>query len=265
MAAFSGQVAWITGAGSGIGRAIALELAQQGAHVALSGRRKNRLELVAADIERTGQQALVATCDVTDDTVVTATAKRIVSHFGHLDVAVANAGMSVAGRFENLTTAEWRRQLDVNVIGAVSTARAALPYLRDSGGRMVFVGSVMGFLCIPGNSAYSASKFAIRAIGLTLAQELEGTGVSCTTVHPGFVESEIAKVDNRGHYHPERSDKRPAFLMWKTDKAAKVIVDAIRRRKREYVFSTHGRVGAFVGAHAPGIAHALLSKTRQKE
>lgn len=265
MAYFTGLVVWITGGGSGIGRSMALEFARQGAHIVVSGRRKDRLEEVAAEIEAMGKRAMVAPCDVTDETVVNATVDRIVGEFGHLDVAIANAGMAVGGRVEKLTTAEWRRQLDVNVIGAVSTARAALPELRKSGGRMVFVASVMAFLCVPGNAAYSASKFAVRAIGLTLAQELKGTGVSCTTIHPGFVESEINQVDNRGHFDPEREDSRPAFLMWKSEKAAKVIVDAVRRRKREYVFSTHGKVGAFVGAHMPGIAHALLSRGGQKK
>ena len=153
MAAFTGQVVWITGAGSGIGRSLALEFANQGGHVVLSGRRKDRLEEVAAEIDTRGGRAMVAPCDVTDDTVVNATVERIVTEFGHLDVTVANAGMAVAGQFEKLTTAEWRRQFEVNVIGTVSTARAALPELRKSGGRLVFIASVSAFLCTPGMSA----------------------------------------------------------------------------------------------------------------
>ncbi len=264
MGAYNGQVVWITGGGSGIGRAIALELAKQGATVVVSGRRKDRLDEVASEISARGGRALVAPCDVTDETVVEATVERIVAELGHLDVAIANAGMAVGGRFETLSTAEWRRQFDVNVIGAISTARAALPELRKSGGRLVLIGSVMGFMCIPGNSAYSASKFAVRAIGLTLAQELEGSGVSCTTIHPGFVESEINQVDNQGRHHPDRKDRRPQFLMWKSEKAARVIADVVRRRKREHVFSAHGRFGAFMGAVAPGVVHAIVSRGAKK-
>lgn len=264
MGAWSGKVVWITGAGSGIGRALASEFGAQGATVVLSGRRASRLEEVAGALEASGARTMVATCDVTDETVVNATVERIVDRFGHLDVAVANAGMAVSGRFEKLTLAEWRRQLDVNVLGAVATARAAIPELRKSKGHLAFIASVSAFLCTPGHSAYSASKFAVRAIGLTLAQELHGTGVSCTTVHPGFVESEINQVDNRGHFHPEREDRRPQMLMWKSEKAARVIVDAIRKRKREHVFTAHGRLGAWVGAHAPGLAHAILSRGGRK-
>ena len=103
-----------------------------------------------------------------------------------------------------------------------------------------------------GNGAYTASKYAVRAIGQTLSLELAGSGVSCTTLHPGFVASEIAQVDNQGHYSPERSDKRPAALMWPADRAARVMIDAIEKRKREYTFTAHGKLGAFIGQHMPG-------------
>ena len=106
------------------------------------------------------------------------------------------------------------------------------------------VGSIGAYLPNPNLGAYGASKAAVHSIGLTLQFELMGTGVSCTTLHPGFVVSEIARVDNEGVWHPERVDPRPENLMWPTAKAAKVMVKAIMRRKRCYVFTNHGR--AFV-------------------
>ena len=261
---YQDKVAWVTGGGSGIGEALALELADQGASVVVSGRRQDRLDDVVKTIESRGGTALALCCDVTNEDAVASTVEAIVRHFGKLDVAVANAGFSVAGRFEQVSVEEWRRQLDVNVVGAVTTARYALPELRKTRGRLALVASVMGMVCVPGTSAYSASKFALRAIGLTLSQELHGSGVSCTTIHPGFVASEIAKVDNQGELHADKKDPRPEKLMWTAEDAARVMARAIHRRKREYVFTLHGKVGAFIGQHMPGLVHFVLTRSGQK-
>lgn len=251
---FEGQVAWITGGGSGIGRALALELARRGADVAVSGRRQARLGEVAREIEALGVRALPIPCDVTDEEQLERAVEALSTQLGRLDVAVANAGFSVGGTIERLGADAWRRQLDVNVVGVALSAKHALPLLRQTRGRLGLVGSAAAFIPLAKNGAYVASKAAVRAIGQTLAIELAGSGVTCTTMHPGFVESEIAQVDNEGVHHADREDKRPSRLMWPTDKAARVMVDALHRRKRELVFTGHGKVGAFFGQHLPGLA-----------
>ena len=114
----------------------------------------------------------------------------------------------------------------------------------------------------PKTGAYTASKYALRAIGQTLSMELAGSGVTCTLLHPGFVESEIARVDNDGKHHPDREDKRPRQLMWPADRAARAMVDALHARKREMVFTGHGKVGAFLGQHMPGLVHLALTRGR---
>jgi NAD(P)-dependent dehydrogenase (short-subunit alcohol dehydrogenase family) len=260
MGAFTDQVVWITGGGSGIGRGLALEFARQGADVAVSGRRAEALAAVTGEIEPLGRRGLAVSCDVADDAAVRAAVQAIVTHFGRLDVAVANAGMGVVGPFERLGDAEWHRQFAANVFGAVNTARHALPELRRTRGRLVLVSSVSGMLCSPGTSAYSASKFAVRALGLTLAQELHGSGVSCTTIYPGFVESDIARVDNQGRFDPRRPDKRPGLLLWPTDRAARVMVRAIHRRRLEFVFTGHGKLGAWLGRHCPRVVHLVMTR-----
>jgi NAD(P)-dependent dehydrogenase (short-subunit alcohol dehydrogenase family) len=258
---FAQHVVWITGAGSGIGRALALEFARRGADVALSGRRRDRLVEVGDEVRALGRRALEVPLDVSGDGACETAVHEITRHFGRLDVAIANAGFSVNGPFEKLTLDDWRRQLDVNVIGAVATVKSALPALREAKGRIVLVASVMGMLSLPGQTAYSASKFAIRAIGLGLSQELHGSGVSCTTIHPGFVESEIAQVDNRGTFNENRQDKRPQKLMWSADKAARVMVDAIYARRREYTFTMHGKAAGFLGRHMPGLVHFAATRS----
>jgi len=257
---FRDQVVWITGGGSGIGRTTALRFASEGAKVAVSGRRAERLESVVDDVGRMGGEAVAVPLDVTDEAAVEAAVELVVERFGQLDVALANAGFSVAGPVAALSAEDWRRQLDVNVVGAALTARYALPALTETKGRIGLVGSVAAFLCAPKLAAYNTSKFAVRALGMTLSAELHGSGVSCTTVHPGFVESEIAQVDNEGHYDPDREDRRPKKLMWTSEEAAIEIVDALAKRKREHVFTRHGQLGAFIGQHFPRVAHLMLRR-----
>jgi len=259
---FDQQVVWITGGGSGIGRALALEFAREGAAVAVSGRREERLSEVVRAIGSAGGTGLAVRCDVTDEASVAEAAQTVVRELGGIAVAVANAGFAVAGRIEKLSAADWRRQLDTNVVGAAMVARYALPHLRERKGRVALVGSIASMLAVPGIGAYSASKYAIRAIGQTLSAELHGSGVSCTTLHPGYVESEIDQVDNQGRFHPDYEDKRPKKLMWPADRAARVMLGAIARREREYTFTNHGKVGGFVGRHFPGLVH--LGVTRSK-
>lgn len=260
---FENQVVWITGGGSGIGRALALAFAGEGANVAVSGRREDRLEEVVEAVGSKEGKALAVRCDVTDEASVAEAVQKVVRTLGGLDVAVANAGFSVAGRIEKLSAADWRRQLDVNVIGVAMTARYAIPHLRERGGRLVLIGSVTSMLPTPGVGAYAASKYAVRAIGQTLAVELHGSGVSCTTIHPGYIESEIAQVDNQGRFDASREDRRPQNLMWPADKAARVMIDAIAKRKREYTFTGHGKVGAFAGRHLPGLVHFGLTRSKK--
>ncbi|MBK7156444.1 MAG: SDR family oxidoreductase, partial [Sandaracinaceae bacterium] len=207
---FQDNVVWITGGGTGIGKALAVEFAAEGAKLALSGRRRDRLDEAAAELRAGGAEVLVVPCDVTDENSIDEAVSAVVGHFGKLDVCVANAGFSVAGRIKKLRAADWRRQFDVNVIGLASTCRAVLPHLEKTKGRIALIGSVSALFPAPGLAPYSASKAAVRVIGASLSAELHGSGVSCTTIHPGFVESEIAQVDNQGHFDAEREDRRPA-------------------------------------------------------
>jgi NAD(P)-dependent dehydrogenase (short-subunit alcohol dehydrogenase family) len=239
---------------------MAARFAELGADVAVSGRRAERLEEVADQVRAKGRRAVAVPCDVTDEEQVAAAVQTVIDTFGRLDVAVANAGFGVSGRITELDAATWRRQLDVNVVGAALTARYAVPHLAERRGRLALVGSVSGLVYLPGNGAYQASKAAVLAMGRTLAMELAPQGVSCTVLQPGFVHSEIGQVDNQGRHDPERRDKRPAQLMWATDDAARVMVRAIERRKVEYTFTGHGRVAAFLGRHLPGVVQLLGPK-----
>lgn len=252
---FKDKIVWITGASSGIGREMAIQFARQGAHVAISARRTERLEELVKEIEQLGQKALAVPCDVTKEEEVEKAVENIVTHFDRLDIAVANAGFGVGGKIESLSAEDWRRQLDVNVVGLTSTIKHSLPFLRKSGGSIVLMGSVAAMISSPNGAPYAASKAAVRAIGQVVSMELHGSGVTCTTIHPGFIESEIGQVDNLGVFRPEWQDKRPKDLMWPVDKAVRQMLKGIKNRKREIIITGHGKVLGFVGKHFPGFIH----------
>ncbi len=256
---FKNQVIWITGGGSGIGLALAKAFAKEGAKVALSGRRLNKLNEAVKIVEQAGGEGLAVQCDVSDEKAVEAAVEKVVQHFGKMDLVLANAGFGVAGKFKDLQVDDWRRQFEVNVLGAIATVKYALPHLEKSKGRIGLMGSVSGMFSSPGVGPYHASKYAIRAIGQVLAMELHGTGVSCTTIQPGFVESEIGQVDNAGVFRPEFTDSRPQKLMWSSQKAADVILNALYKRKREFTFTTHGKIVGFLGRHSPSLVHFAVT------
>jgi NAD(P)-dependent dehydrogenase (short-subunit alcohol dehydrogenase family) len=257
MSTFRDAAVWITGGGSGLGRAMALEFARQGANVVVSGRREDKLAEVVSEVERLGRRGHAAPCDCTEEAQVEAASRLVVERLGRIDVAVANAGFSVGGRVETLSADDWRRQLDINVVGAAITARHAIPHLVQTRGRIGLVGSAAGVIYFPGFGAYQASKAAVLALGRTLAMELAPRGVSCTVLQPGFVSTEIAQVDNQGRLDPSRRDPRPASLMWEAEPAARKMVHAIARRRVEYTFTGHGRVGVWLGRHVPWLVQWL--------
>ncbi len=266
MSKFGDCIVWITGGGSGIGRALALEFAREGASVAVSGRRAEKLTETVREIEGLGARAIAIPCNVTDESSITEAVRHVVEAFGAIDVVVANAGFSVMGRIEGLDLTYWKRQFDVNLFGLINTVRAALPELRRRRGRVVLIGSVAAFLVPPKGAVYSASKAAVRMVGEALSQELRGSGVSCTTVHPAYVETDIVRVDNDGRLHQGRKDPRPRWLVWKADKAAKKIVDASYRRRREVVISAYGKLAVGLSRFAPGLLRQLLKPgTTKKE
>lgn len=257
---FENKVVWITGASSGLGKYMAFEFARHGAQLAISARRKDKLEEVLKEVERLGGKGHIVLCDVMEEEQIQLAVQKIVTHYGKIDVVVANAGFGVYGKIEELDSMEWSRQFQINVTGLALTAKWSLPHLRKSKGILALIGSVAAYLPSPQTGAYGASKAAVRSIGQTLQVELKGTGVSCTVIHPGFVDSDITKVDNSGTFHEDRQDPRPKNLMWPTDKAAKVMVKAIHQRKREFIFTGHGKFLSFLGQHTPKLARLLIGK-----
>jgi len=248
---FAGHIVFITGASSGIGAALAREFGRAGADVALAARRVERLERLAAELRAGGRRAFAVACDVTVDGDLERAAARTREALGRIDVVVANAGFSVSGPLESLGLGDYRGQFETNVFGVLRTVYATLDDLKKARGRLVILGSVSGHIGLPGSSAYAMSKFAVRGLAESLGHELAPHGVAVTLVSPGLVESEIRQVDNRGVWHPEPPAPLPRALVMPTAAAARQIVRAVGRRRREIVVTAHGKLGVFLQRHAP--------------
>lgn len=255
------KVVLITGASSGIGAALAREFAQRGAAVALAARRLERLEALRDEIHAAGGKALSLRCDVTSDGGLERAVAATLAAFGRLDIAVANAGFGVAAPLARLTLADYRRQFETNVFGALRTAQASLAELARSRGTLVFIGSVTGFLAPPNSSAYAMSKFAVRALAESLSSELASLGIAVVHVAPGFVVSEIRRVDNQGRLHEQAPDPIPAWLRMPTERAARKIVRAVARRRREVVITRHAKLAVFLSRHLPGLVAWVLRRS----
>ena len=250
---FSDHAVLITGASSGIGAALARELAREGAKLVLMARRHERLEELRAELAAAGAEGLVHVGDVTQRADLDAAVALAIERYGRLDMAVANAGFGVVGPLETLNVDDYRRQFETNVFAVLETVKACLPELRKTRGRVVLIGSVASYISTPHASPYAMSKFAVRAFAHALGPELEPYGVTVTLISPGFIESEIRQVDNRGVHHSRAKDPLPRWLPMPADVAAKKIVAAAYRRRREAIVTVHGKVLVWVQRFAPWV------------
>lgn len=198
----------ITGASSGIGAATARHAAQAGYRLVLAARSQDRLSELAAALGGP-ERALAVTCDVTDWDQQQAMAQTALERFGRLDVAFANAGFGAARGFLKETPEHWRSMVLTNVYGAALTIRATIPALTESRGHLLLTGSVAGRQALPG-SLYSATKWAVTAMGESARQELNGSGVRVTLIEPGMVDTPF--FDNRPQNALEPDDVARAVM-----------------------------------------------------
>ncbi|MGC5010856.1 SDR family oxidoreductase [Streptosporangium sp. DT93] len=246
------KVVVVTGASSGIGRATALAFAAEGASVVLAARREEVLKEVAGECEAAGGRALVVATDVTDEHAVRELARLAAERFGRIDVWVNCAAVTLFGPFGDVPLEDFRRVLDVNVMGYVHGARAALPYLREQGaGVLVNVASVAGVVAQPYTHAYGMSKFAVRALGTSLRQELaleRSRKIHVCTVMPATVDTPL--FDHAANYTGRRPVAMPP--VYTPRRVAKAIVKVVRSPRAEVVVGPAGRAMVRQARRAPG-------------
>ncbi|HVF44004.1 MAG TPA: SDR family NAD(P)-dependent oxidoreductase [Pyrinomonadaceae bacterium] len=243
------KVVLITGASSGIGRALALELGRRGALLGLTARRAEELSDVAEEVSRAGGHALALTADVRRAEEINGVAERLREKWGRVDVLVANAGMSSTTAGTHLDAAEVGDVINVNVIGVVNSVAAVLPdMVKRGGGHLVAISSLASYRGMPKSGAYSASKAAVSTFFESMRVDLRRSGVAVTTIHPGFIRTPMTAG---------RKKKLPFLL--EVDDAACRIIKAVERRARTYAFPWQLASLVRVIRHMPGALYDRLA------
>jgi NADP-dependent 3-hydroxy acid dehydrogenase YdfG len=248
MEGFAGKVAVVTGAGSGIGQALAIELARSGAKVAISDVDLEGLADTEERLKAIGAPVKSDRLDVTEREAVLAYADAVKEHFGTVNQIYNNAGIAFAGDIEVSQFKDIERVMDVDYWGVVNGTKAFLPHLIASGdGHVVNVSSVFGLFSVPGQAAYNSAKFAVRGFTEALRQEMMVAGhpVKVTTVHPGGIKTAIARnmITAEGVDKEELAqtfDKRLASTSPR--KAAQIILDGVRKGKARVLVGPDAKV-----------------------
>lgn len=248
---FLENVIVITGASTGIGRELALQLADQGAWLALAARNSEKLEEVAAECRQRSGKALAVPTDVTERRQCARLIKQTVVAYGRIDTLVNNAGIGMRCQFDEIPDVDLMEQImRVNYLGSVYCTHYALPRLKKTRGRIVGISSASGRWGLPKVSGYAASKHAMAGFFDSLRTELSNCQVSVTMVYPSVVATRGRKV-SRG--------------MMSVEKCAHLIVKAAAQRKREIIIPPIGRVGLWLRLIAPGAFDRYLSRMVERQ
>ena len=275
MKTLKGKVVAITGAGSGIGRATAELAARQGGHVAVSDVNEKGLLETQIACEKQGVRCEATVLDVADREAVHAWADATRTSFGQVNVIVNNAGVSLSGVVEDLAYEDFEWLMNINFWGVVYGTKAFLPHLRESGdGHVVNISSLFGLMAMPAASAYNASKFAVRGFTEALSEELaiEGAPVRVTSVHPGGIDTNIARggrvTPNRkwGLVDSVQSGKDFERLARTTPQsAAKQIIDAILDERRRLLIGADAKLLDLVQRVMPARYQSLVGQVVKRQ
>jgi len=259
-----GKVVIITGASSGIGRALTKEFYVRGARLALGARRIDQLEELKAELQ--GPDILCVATDVSRESDCKRLIDLTVEKYGRIDVLINNAGISMRAMFKDMDLDVMHRLMDVNFYGTVYCTKYALPYLLESKGSLVGVISIAGYVGLPGRTAYSASKFAIRGFLDTIRIEHLKSGLHVLVAAPGFTASEVRKVALTADGSSQGETPRNEEAMMSAETCAKYIVEAIRKRKRELILTfVEGKLTVFLGKFFPSLLDRLTYNHMAKE
>jgi NAD(P)-dependent dehydrogenase (short-subunit alcohol dehydrogenase family) len=249
---FENKVAAITGAGSGIGRALAVELGRHKCDVALSDVNEQGLLDTVEQVRGLGVHVTSQRVDVADREAVHAWADQVVDEHGKANLIFNNAGVALASTVEGMSYGDFEWLMDVNFWGVVHGTKAFLPHLKASGdGHIINISSVFGLVGIPSQSAYNSAKFAVRGFTESLRQELDmmSYGVSASSVHPGGIKTGIARssridrsVRDLGISDTDSRERFEKSFITGADKAARVILDGVRRNQRRILVGPDARV-----------------------
>ena len=261
MRTFAGKTLLITGASEGIGKALALELAAEGANLVLLARNAARLEASVRECRARGAQAEAVAGDVTRREDCERSVARALQRFGGLDALVNNAGVTMWARFDAVHDfSVYERLLAINYLGAVHMTAAALPHLKAARGLIVAIASMAGLTGVPERTGYAASKHAMVGFFESLRIELAGSGVDVCVVAPDFVVTETHKRAMGPDGQPlGESPMQQTKIMTAADCAARII-RGIEKRERLVLMTARGRLGRWLKLVAPSMIDRIAAK-----
>jgi NAD(P)-dependent dehydrogenase (short-subunit alcohol dehydrogenase family) len=269
MTHFTDKVAVVTGAGSGIGRALAVELARRGAKLAICDVDPHGLAETEKLVKLAGAEVMADHLDVAQRELVVAYADDVVAHFGRVNLVFNNAGIAFTGNVEEMSFKDIDRVMDVDFWGVVNGTKAFLPHLVESGdGHVVNISSIFGLFAVPSQSAYNAAKFAVRGFTEALRQEmvLNQRPVKVTCVHPGGIRTNIARNSEQveGRDHDKLAGSFDKLARTSPEKAASVILNGVENNKARVLIGADARVlDAFVRLTGAGYQRAVTAFSRR--
>ncbi|MCH5331612.1 MAG: SDR family oxidoreductase [Alistipes sp.] len=259
------KVIIVTGASSGIGRAMAEVYAAHGAHVVMCARSGEKLKEIADGIAKRGGDAVWCVADVTVEDECRRMVEEAVSRYGRIDVLICNAGLSMRAIFDDVDLKVLHRLMDVNFWGTVNCAKYALPYLQASHGSLVGISSVAGLHGLPGRTGYSASKFAMTGFLETVRIENLKKGLHVMVACPGFTASNVRFAALTADGSQQGATPREENKMMTPERVAEIVARGIIRRKRLCLMEAEGRATHFVKKFAPAFLDKMFYMVMARE
>jgi len=262
---FRNKVVIVTGASSGIGKAIAFEFGRVGSKVVLAARTDERLSAVNAEMSALGYTSMVVVTDVSSEMDCKRLIDRTVEIYGTVDILVNNAGISMRARFLDVNTSVLHRLMEVNFWGTVYCTKYALPYIIENRGSLIAISSVAGFHGLPGRTGYSASKFAIHGFLETIRIENLKKKLHVMILAPGFTTSEIRFRALTADGSEQGDSPRDERKMDTPEHVAKWVIKGIRKKKRNKLLTIDGKLTAFFQRITPGFVDWVYYKIMAME
>ena len=262
---FTNKIIIVTGASSGIGRAMANFFANHGAKVVLAARNKEKLAATAREITQAGGQCLVVPTDVGRERDCYYLIDKTLEAYGRIDILVNNAGISMRAPFAEVKLDVIRKVMDTNFWGAVYCTKYALPYLLESKGSLVAISSISGIVPLPGRTGYTASKHALDGFMNNIRIEYLKNDLHVLNVHAGFTQSNIRKRALNKNGQPQRESPRNEARMMTAAAVASRVGKAIIGKKRDITLTREGRLITWLYKLMPNLADKLIYREIARE
>ena len=259
------KVVIITGASSGIGKALAYEFARRGSNIVLGARNYDRLTEIVEDIKQSGGNAICAQTDVSNEVDCKNLILTAIDHYGKIDILINNAGISMRALLKNTDLEVIRKLMDINFWGTVFCTKHALPHILDQKGSVVGVSSIAGLKGLPARSGYSASKFAMCGFLESLRAENLKNDLHVLIAYPGFTTSNIRNTSLSADGTQQGESPRDEEKMMSAEEVAKHIYKAVAKRKKKIILTLQGKMLTLINKYFPYMLDNMIYNDLAKE